>query len=556
MTFIPYLANMEFKIAGGGMAIEQIKIPDISVQRFDAWGDLEEIQIEIQSVGHPAAQLEFVSIRIGEFLSDLRRIAMEVIYSSDSRKVNELLEPLEMESLLPEWFNINELEGDINGSLTMEGTLSDKFKLEEWRVNHLMQIRNFHSSTPLEEVFYQYLDVDLSNQLKGGALETDFSIKPNGFGYDILAIGNPVLSGNVFFNPNGDYSIDCEIDLNEFETHLSEVSKNISKGEHSVVRLKSKGNLGITDGNVPDLLTEIQAENLFLEQLTFSLHSIFKEKFSGDLGGIDSVDLIFNGMNTSDLNIQAGWNENSAFVLSLESKLFNLGPLLTQLEPLVLNILGDSESTESHFPKDDSLCEDLVVSVNENLPIENNIPVLKLPKILLDLKNDEFSTNYVRLTLITNCYRFSIYSIVSFSDSSVLQITTRVAIPEEEIVMQAVRSQGAGGQNVNKVSTAIHLFFNIHASSLSEYYKKRLLSYRHHHINDSGMIVIKAQEHRTQAKNREQAIQLLKDLILAVTAPRKKRKATKPTQGSKERRIRQKKQLGEKKQMRTKPDLS
>jgi ribosome-associated protein len=135
-----------------------------------------------------------------------------------------------------------------------------------------------------------------------------------------------------------------------------------------------------------------------------------------------------------------------------------------------------------------------------------------------------------------------------------LRLSERVTIPDEEILMQAVRAQGAGGQNVNKVSSAIHLFFNIHASSLPEFYKQRLFAHASHRISEGGVIVIKAQEHRTQAKNREAALERLKDIILAATAPRKKRKPTRPTYGSKQRRITNKKQLSEKKQRRSKPD--
>lgn len=135
-----------------------------------------------------------------------------------------------------------------------------------------------------------------------------------------------------------------------------------------------------------------------------------------------------------------------------------------------------------------------------------------------------------------------------------LRLSERVTIPDEEILMQAVRAQGSGGQNVNKVSSAIHLFFNVHASSLPEFYKRRLFAHASHRISEGGIIVIKAQEHRTQAKNREAALERLREIILTAAAPRKKRKPTRPTLGSRKRRLNEKKKQSEKKQRRANPD--
>jgi ribosome-associated protein len=137
-----------------------------------------------------------------------------------------------------------------------------------------------------------------------------------------------------------------------------------------------------------------------------------------------------------------------------------------------------------------------------------------------------------------------------------LPISSSVSIPDQEIELHAIRSQGAGGQNVNKVSTAIHLQFDIRASSLPPFYKEELLKLRDHRISADGVITIKAQQHRTQERNREDALERLRLLIQSVAIPRKKRRPTKPTKGSQNRRIEGKKRQGRVKALRRTLDES
>lgn len=135
-----------------------------------------------------------------------------------------------------------------------------------------------------------------------------------------------------------------------------------------------------------------------------------------------------------------------------------------------------------------------------------------------------------------------------------LEISKTVSIPENEIEMSAVRSQGAGGQNVNKVASAIHLRFNIMASSLPEHYKQRVLKINDQRITKDGVIVIKAQEHRTQEQNREEALQRLQTLIKSAIAIPKPRKPSKPTRSSQRKRLDSKTKRSHLKMMRGKVD--
>jgi len=131
-----------------------------------------------------------------------------------------------------------------------------------------------------------------------------------------------------------------------------------------------------------------------------------------------------------------------------------------------------------------------------------------------------------------------------------IHISSHVAIPDSEIDIHAMRSQGAGGQNVNKVSSAIHLQFNISASSLPQFYKEELLKLKDNRISEEGVITIKAQQYRSQEQNREDALARLSELIQTVAIPRKKRRATKPTKGSKQRRLESKTKRGQLKTLR------
>ncbi len=128
----------------------------------------------------------------------------------------------------------------------------------------------------------------------------------------------------------------------------------------------------------------------------------------------------------------------------------------------------------------------------------------------------------------------------------------RIIIPEDEIDFSAIRAQGSGGQNVNKVSNAVHLRFDVHASSLSEPDKQRVLEYSDQRISSDGVIVIKAQQHRSLEKNRAEAIGRLHELLAQATAVQKQRRPTKPTRTAKAKRVDQKTMRGRAKSLRGK----
>jgi len=136
-----------------------------------------------------------------------------------------------------------------------------------------------------------------------------------------------------------------------------------------------------------------------------------------------------------------------------------------------------------------------------------------------------------------------------------LNISQQVEIPDSEIDIQAIRAQGAGGQNVNKVSSAIHPRFDIRASSLPDFYKQELLKLKDQRISNDGTIVIKAQRYRSQEKNRAEALSRLQALVKSVALPRKKRRPTKPTMGSIKRRVDSKTRRGQLKGLRGRVDI-
>ena len=135
-----------------------------------------------------------------------------------------------------------------------------------------------------------------------------------------------------------------------------------------------------------------------------------------------------------------------------------------------------------------------------------------------------------------------------------LRISNRFSIPETEWQVQAVRAQGAGGQNVNKVSNAVHLRFDINASSVPAEFKARLLALRDRRITGEGVLIIKAQRYRSLEQNLEDALARLKEVILSIAVLPKARKPTRPTKGSKERRLESKSKRAHTKALRARPE--
>lgn len=168
------------------------------------------------------------------------------------------------------------------------------------------------------------------------------------------------------------------------------------------------------------------------------------------------------------------------------------------------------------------------------------------------VNSEAFNWRSANLVEVPVCTGMTLYSGCVYNEH-MLQINERISIGDDEFDVSAIRAQGAGGQNVNKVSSAIHLRFDIHASSLPDAVKDRLLATRDQRITADGVIVIKAQNHRTQEKNRSEALARLVELIRSATRLKRKRIPTRPGKAAKARRVDAKKKRGALKQMRSRP---
>ena len=135
-----------------------------------------------------------------------------------------------------------------------------------------------------------------------------------------------------------------------------------------------------------------------------------------------------------------------------------------------------------------------------------------------------------------------------------LRISSNIVLPESEIELQSIRAQGSGGQKVNKTSSAVHLRFDIKASSLPEFYKQKLLALRDSRISKDGVLILKAQQYRTPEQNRQDALDRLLQLIKDAATVEKARRPTKPTRSSQRRRMDSKTKHSRLKQLRKRTD--
>lgn len=346
---IPFLAAFSMESQIDSVRLLQSRIPPIHMQRLRINGNEKHLAVQIDNAGHASFTLNSLLLEIENPVVPFPKLRMRSEYQGDFSTLHDHLPYLPDSVTLPSWLRAEDIRGAMTGILTLQGTVHPVPLPEHWQVTMENTLQNLYTPHPVEG--FDYSHVDHSNRLlwDGHKITIDWNLTPANLQFSGLLKGNPVVSGQIQATPSGIVDGTVHVDLVDFATELDLLAVNKPLGSPADIKISFTGDAGLSD-LPPSFSSDVKISRLLFPHLDFATTLTMYPQFQGDFGGLKSLHINFSGMDHSDIELQANVSPDAVIDLKLNSQTLNLGPAISQLEPMIMDLLAPSPDIEQPVP--------------------------------------------------------------------------------------------------------------------------------------------------------------------------------------------------------------